>query len=421
DSMNIIQKLYESGYITYPRTNTEYLAENESDKVDFLIQKLNNQGHNLIQKKVKKIYDNSKIESHSALTPTANIPTTLSGNEEKVYQTVLNRFLAVFSAEECIVMETIVSIQIKDEILSLKGTSLKQKGFMKYDGSSKDKMLPVLKQGDKFPTSFKPVETETQPPKLFTTETLTNYLKNPFRKEANVSEDELYKNMLEGVEIGTEATRTGIIANAINNEYISLVNDVYNILPIGVYMVELGEQLNIDISTKTTVDIGKLLKKVYRLETSVDEAVSIANHTIEKSFEGRNIAVETVKTERAEVGKCPRCNGTVYKGKKAYYCEDNECKFALFPTMKFYDNAIKISDSKAKLLLGKTRKAQFSLKNKQGKPYSAYLRIKLNGDYVNFEIDGFVQKKNGRKKRSYSDGTGVNPVERLMNEIMQEE
>ncbi|MGL4392955.1 MAG: DNA topoisomerase, partial [Fusobacteriaceae bacterium] len=36
-SLDVIQNLYEKGYITYPRTNTEYLAENEKDKVKEII------------------------------------------------------------------------------------------------------------------------------------------------------------------------------------------------------------------------------------------------------------------------------------------------------------------------------------------------------------------------------------------------
>ena len=46
-SLKIIQKLYEEGYITYPRTNTEYLAEEEKDRIKNLIDLINQKGYKL--------------------------------------------------------------------------------------------------------------------------------------------------------------------------------------------------------------------------------------------------------------------------------------------------------------------------------------------------------------------------------------
>ena len=92
-SMKIIQKLYEEGYVTYPRTNTEYLAEAEKDRIKELIRVINEKGYNLEFKDSKKIFDTSKVESHSALTPTIKLPDILSKEEEIVYQVIFNRFI----------------------------------------------------------------------------------------------------------------------------------------------------------------------------------------------------------------------------------------------------------------------------------------------------------------------------------------
>jgi len=103
-------------------------------------------------------------------------------------------------------------------------------------------MLPPLKRGDEVKLNFAPVEKETSPSKHYTIETLNNYLKNPFREEkanAETEDDALeYKAIFEGLELGTEATRTGIIGNAQKSGYIELKKDVYYILPDGEKPVE---------------------------------------------------------------------------------------------------------------------------------------------------------------------------------------
>ncbi len=66
ETLSIVQSLYEMGLVTYPRTNTEFLSENEKDKVKNLIQ-IHDRNGELIYKDTKRVFDDSKIESHSAL------------------------------------------------------------------------------------------------------------------------------------------------------------------------------------------------------------------------------------------------------------------------------------------------------------------------------------------------------------------
>ena len=184
-SLEITQKLYESGYLTYPRTNSEYLATAEKDKIKTILNNISKIGYPVKFKDKKTIFDDSKIESHSALTPTYKIPDkkNLTDDEFLVYQTVFKRFVAVFAEEECVVEKTEIKINIGDlEEFSLKGTIIINPGWTRFDEpSSKDKILPNLNVGDKVNIDFKPKEKETTPPKHYTIETLNNYLKNPLR------------------------------------------------------------------------------------------------------------------------------------------------------------------------------------------------------------------------------------------------
>lgn len=229
-SLAIVQKLYEMGYLTYPRTNSEYLATAEKDKVKKIINILSDMNYPIEFKDKKTIFDDSKIESHSALTPTYKIPKSSALSEEEliVYKAVFKRFVAVFCSEECLAEKTEIKIKVGDlEEFTLKGTVILEKGWTKYDDyNSKDKILPNLNKGDKVNINFVPVEKKTTPPKHYTIETLNNYLKNPFKEDkAKLNEDDNddtddYKAIFEGLELGTEATRTGIIDNARKSKYI---------------------------------------------------------------------------------------------------------------------------------------------------------------------------------------------------------
>ena len=117
-SMEIIQKLYENGYITYPRTNIEYLSEEEMDKVQAIIDTI--KGIPLKVVKTKRIFDNSKIESHSAITPTVKVPTDddFSELEDIVYNTIFSRFISNFLVDETLIEKTTITIQAGSRRLS---------------------------------------------------------------------------------------------------------------------------------------------------------------------------------------------------------------------------------------------------------------------------------------------------------------
>ena len=294
-SLEIVQRLYESGYLTYPRTNSEYLAVAEKDKVKKILDNIAKIGYPVKFKDKKTIFDDSKIESHSAITPTYKIPSKESLTEEEflIYQTVFKRFVAVFCSDECKVEKTEIKISVGEyEDFILKGMTIVEPGWTKFEApSSKDKILPNLSIGDKVNTLFKLKEKETTPPKHYTIETLNNYLMNPFKEEkkeldekyeemiANgeeVDDTEDYKAIFEGLELGTEATRTGIIDNAKRSEYIALKKDVYTILPAGEFLINSLMQMEISMDKYKTSEMGKALKKVFRDEITVEDSVDLA-------------------------------------------------------------------------------------------------------------------------------------------------
>ncbi len=351
-SLEIVQRLYESGYLTYPRTNSEYLAVAEKDKVKKILDNIAKIGYPVKFKDKKTIFDDSKIESHSAITPTYKIPSKDSLTEEEflIYQTVFKRFVAVFCSDECKVEKTEIKISVGEyEDFILKGMTIVEPGWTKFEApSSKDKILPNLNIGDKVNTLFKLKEKETTPPKHYTIETLNNYLMNPFKEDkkeldekheemiANgeeIDDTEDYKAIFEGLELGTEATRTGIIDNAKRSEYIALKKDVYTILPAGEFLINSLMQMEISMDKYKTSEMGKALKKVFRDEMTIEDSVDLARKEIQEVFTKKDVAIEKdtdIGFYGDVVGKCPQCGGEVIKNRYAYGCRDYQnCKFRI--------------------------------------------------------------------------------------------
>lgn len=385
ESLKIVQGLYEKGYLTYPRTNSEYLATAEKAKISKIIFNIKAMGYPVVMKDKKTIFDDSKIESHSALTPTYKIPKkeALTEDELKVYQTVFRRFVAVFCGEECVAQKTELHIKVGElEEFVLKGTVILEPGWTKYDDcKTKDKVLPQLEVGDEVNINFIPKEKETSPPKHYTIETLNQYLKNPFREEKAAAADgeeddrEEYRAMFEGLELGTEATRTGIIDNAIKSGYISLKKDVYNILPDGIYLIESLTYMGISMDKYKTSVLGQALKKVFRNTLTVEESVEMAQKEISSVFVTTDAPPETDTYNGfygEEIGECPLCGKKVVKGRYGYGCSGYKegCKLRIPGVIC----KRVISVSNAKLLLNSKQSSEIKgFISKAGKPFDAKL------------------------------------------------
>ncbi|MDD4772204.1 MAG: DNA topoisomerase [Eubacteriales bacterium] len=395
DSLAAVQKLYEEGYVTYPRTDSEYLADAEKDKIKKIIDIITEIGYPVEFREGKTIFNDSRVEAHSAITPTHKIPdkSKLTPDEAQVYTAIFRRFAAVFCARPCVVEKTTVNIS-GGETFSLNGTVIREPGWTKYDDyTGKDKILPKLKKGDRINVEFKPSPKQTNPPKHYTIETLNNYLKNPFREdkaalnpepEPDTAEDEAeYRAVFEGLQLGTEATRTGIIDKAIKSNYIQLKKDVYRILPDGADLVRSLVYMNIGIDKYKTAEMGRALKKVYRGEMTIKEATALA----EEEITGMFTITETEPEKDTDIGfygdiigRCPLCGGDVMRTGYGYGCNKYKsgCKFNIGGVI--CGRVISVSNARLLLERGITSKINGFI-SKKGKTFNAALKL-VNGRAV---------------------------------------
>lgn len=410
ESLAIVQGLYEKGYLTYPRTNSEYLATAEKDKIRQILAGCAKLGYPVKFKDQKTIFDDSKIESHSALTPTYKIPTKaqLTDREMQVYSTVFRRFVAVFCAEDCIVSRTEITIAVGElETFTLKGMTVVERGWTKYDDfSQKDKLLPALQKGDAVNIDFKPTEKETSPPKHYTIETLNNYLKNPFKDEkkgtkesadaASDGEDSIgsddredYRAIFEGLELGTEATRTGIIDNARKSGYIELKKDVYTILPGGEFLIESLLQMQITMDKYKTSELGQALKKVYRGTMSVEESVKLAEREIQEVFDKKTDESFVRESDTGFFGDvvatCPLCGKEMKRQRSFYGCSGYKdgCKFSV--NISICSRVISVAMLKELTEKGRTPIISGFISPKSGKSFEAALKLENGRAVFDFE------------------------------------
>lgn len=249
-----------------------------------------------------------------------------------------------------------------------------------------------MEKGDEINIDFVPKEKETTPPKHYTIETLNNYLKNPFKEDKKKeideeTDEEDYKAIFEGLELGTEATRTGIIDNAKNSRYIELKKDVYTILPDGEYLINQLLQMGISMDKYKTATIGQALKKVYRNTMKIQEAVTLAEEEINMVFKTKQKPPEE-STETGmyldRIGICPQCGSNVIKGKYNYGCLGYKtgCKFRIpFVLCK---RVISIDNAKLLITQGRTSRIRGFI-SKNGKEFEAYLIL----DNGNIKFDFF--------------------------------
>lgn len=442
ETLKIAQRLYEKQYTTYPRVNTEYAGEEEKEKFKEIIEK-----HNPILKKeiafkdTKTIFDSSKVESHSAITPTKEILTDekqkkflenlLEGakrknpkiteqqlnklkeeeqkkiDEEKIVYTVIcNRFYSNFCKEETIISKKEMSIVVGDYNFKINGQAIKQEGFFYFEKQGNDVMLPNYQIGDEFDVKFGVEEKKTTPPPQVTSKEILKWFEKPFKKidlvsineesEENVDEvaediaendDEDYKMILQGVEIGTPATRGETIKKCQENGYIVETKKgksiKYSITALGITFIETLDKLGINLYAEKTVELSKILKNVQKNNATIKEAEKMATDELEEIIENTKVVkVEKVENTanngnngREEVGKY---NGIpVFKGikdGKTYYSSfDEEKPFYMEEMIWFKQVKLKLADAK-KLLKGESIKAK--LKSKAGNEFDAFLKIK---------------------------------------------
>ncbi len=404
--LDTVQKLYDKKILSYPRTDTQYITENEfaylSANLETYQGLIENRFAAASKRPSKRYVDGSKVQEHYAIIPTKQIPTRakiqgLSIEEKNIYFEVLNTTLAMFH-HDYVYEETKVTTSVNGLDFDSVGKTEISKGWKElFNYGSKEKentnakkdenapqALPKLEKGEEVKSIVKMKEGMTTPPKPYTEGQLISMMKTCGKSVENEEEMEILKEV-EG--LGTEATRSGIIETIKKHQYIEVKKNIVHITEKGKILCQSIEG-NLLSSPSMTAKWETYLKKIGNgngtpqaflgsiakfLNKLIEEVPGQLNAApIQQSIDGvKNVSQKPIAT-------CPRCKkGKISVSRSYYRCSEhaNGCK-QTFPG-KLLGKTITEKQVKDLCTKGKTSLVKgFKPKAKEKKKFSAMLVLK---------------------------------------------
>jgi DNA topoisomerase III len=227
-TLKIAQALYERHKVlTYPRTDSQALPEDyipvarrtlsaiEGELAPFARKALEGVRPN------KRIFNNAQVSDHFAIIPTGEAPKNLSEQEQKIYDMVARRFIAIFYPSAQIDNTTRIT-QSGDLRFKTEGKVLVSPGWMEVHGRAnlESEPLPALHPADNGSAAFISTQLHaesTKPPARYTEATLLSAMEGA----GKLIEDEELADAMKERGLGTPATRANIIDHIINTGYIT--------------------------------------------------------------------------------------------------------------------------------------------------------------------------------------------------------
>lgn len=365
ETLKLIQTLYEKKVTTYPRVDTTYLSDDLYPKIPDTLKKMTPYAPLtapiLASKlpKSKKVFDNSKVTDHHAIIPTGESPTSLMGDERKMYHLIALRFIAAFYPD-CKFSATTVLADVNGTGFKATGKVITDPGWRAVFAGSQDNtspdendkendgVLPAFTVGESGPHSPALVKKTTQPPKPYNEGTLLRAMESA----GKTVDDELLREAMKENGIGRPSTRAAIIETLFKRKY--LRRERKSILPTQAGM-ELIATINEKLlkSAELTGLWENKLRRIERGDYSAAEfivelkammgqiVINVLNdNTSRKIIVDQKENKKEEKTLKNEPGKktlkprqrkpaiktleeivCPKCGqGYLLKGRTAYGC-----------------------------------------------------------------------------------------------------
>ena len=402
-TLDYAQSLYEKRFLTYPRTDSNYLTEDMAQTATDLVAALMPvlpfmQGAELTPE-IGRVINSAKVSDHHAIIPTAAFAGSgfdgLPESEKKLMSLVCCKLLCA-SAEPYVYEAVTATFDCGGQSFTAKGKRILSEGWREIDRIFRTFLkekpedgdggtLPDFTEGQTFDGAEVAVtEHFTQPPKPYTEDTLLSAMENAGKDGIP---DEAERKGL-----GTPATRAAIIEKLVAAGFVERKGKSLIPTKAGINLVTvLPEPLT---SPMLTAEWEQKLTEIAKggadpdtfmdgIRTMVQEIVSTYSCISE---DGKKLFAP----EKEVIGTCPRCGQPVYEGKKNFACSDRSCGFVLWKNDRFWTSRRKeLTKKMAADLLKKGRtnvKGMWSEK-KQAAYDAAVILCDTGGRYIDFKLE----------------------------------
>jgi DNA topoisomerase-3 len=417
-TLQLAQALYEKHKVlTYPRTDSRCLPEDYLDTVKDILKLQGGGPLGAFAKEIlkkdwvkpsKRIFNNAKISDHFAIIPTQQMPKALDEYEQKVYDLVVKRFLAVFYPAAQFEVTTRIT-RVEGEPFKTEGKILKEPGWLAIYGREEqaeddESSLVAVEENETVKTEAVEVRSlQTKPPARFTEATLLSAMEGA----GKLVDDEELREAMGTKGLGTPATRAAIIEGLLAEKYLNREGRELSAMPKALALVELLQAVDIPglCSPEMTGEWEFKLKQMERGEITrsrfMGEIVELTQNIVEKAktFE------ENGQTSKPFAGLSPDGKKMV-ETLRVYQTEDGS-----FQLSKVIAGRL-IEPAEAQVFLEKKFIGPLSgFRSRMGKPFSAALKLNELGK-VEFVFDNTPVGADGQKlDLSTQEPIGICPVD----------
>ncbi|WP_100331042.1 type IA DNA topoisomerase [Bacillus xiapuensis] len=398
--LKVAQSLYEKKLITYPRTASIALEESlvgKAAKVLDVLKKGLPFEEEIKFHKTKRVFNNAKVESHSAIMPTYLAPKSLTRDEELVYTAIKNRFIVQFMPiaeyEETKITTKANMNEIKGVFIS-KGKVQTVVGWKKLERiESKDTLLPTVNINEHVAITKQNVSAHvTKPPKPHIEKTLLRVMETCGKGSGGGESEEgeeMLTSILSGYSIGTPATRAETIKKLKDIGYITTQNKNLVCTELGRKLVEtfpVKELFDLEFTGRLEKTLSDIEKQKFTKESFLNVISEFTSKAVEKIKSDQEIVINEVSKEKKQaeiLGKCPLCGHGIIEGKKGFGCSNwrSGCKFVIWKNDKFLASMKKKpTKTMVKTLLKNGVVTVKGLTSKKGNKFDANMRYEKNPD-----------------------------------------
>ncbi len=382
---SVMQQLYEAKLMTYPRTSSEHLTEAMQPEIDRTIEKIMaipEYADYALDKDARqpftsRHFDDSKVGSHPAITPTLNVPRSLAAIEDKdmraLYDLLCKSLLRIVYPPAALEKTTVVTRVGGIDFVS-KGSVVTAPGWYLVDAMPEKKsVLPALNNGETVNAVITIEQGETTPPKRYTEAELISAMELAGQKLKDEEARTLMKLQKKG--LGTDATRVPTVKALFARGYISKKGKTVFPTEKGMFLIQT---LPVD-EMKSAAMTGEMEKELNDIaEGSGDYAqfISKAKGITQKWYRTVCNASSDTFSDKSRI--CPSCGKKLINGKYSVFCSGNRdgCTFSIpyqICQKKLTDNQIQmlISSQRTNVIRG--------FISRTGKPFDASLKIDVQG------------------------------------------